>query len=46
VKSFKDTLPDYKVKHYEKMMKAGIVKDWKGAEELEKWTPKVVGGRG
>ena len=44
-KSFKDTLPDYKVKHYEKMMKSGIVKDWKAAEELEKWTPKVVGGR-
>jgi len=44
VKSFKDTLPEYKVKHYEKMMKAGLVKDWKGAEELEKWTPKVVGG--
>lgn len=44
-KSFKDTLPDYKVKHYEKMMKSGLVKDWKGVEDLEKWTPKVVGGR-
>jgi hypothetical protein len=41
-KSFKDTLPDYKVKHYEKMMKSGLVKDWKGVEELEKWTPKLV----
>ena len=45
-KVFKDTLPDYKVKHYEKMMKAGLVQSWKEAEDLEKWSPKVVGGRG
>lgn len=45
VKSFKDTLPDYKVKHYERMIKSGVVKGWKEAEELENWKPKVVGGR-
>lgn len=44
-KSFKDTLPAYKITHYEKMMKAGLVKDWKDVEDLEKWSPKVVGGR-
>lgn len=44
-KAFKDTLPEYKVKHWEKMMKAGLVKSWKDVEDLEKWTPKVVGGR-
>lgn len=45
VKSFRDSLPDYKVKHYERMIKSGVVKDWKAAEDLEKWSPKVVKGR-
>lgn len=44
-KSFKDTLSAEKVRHYERMMNAGIVKDWKAVEALEKWEPKVVGGR-
>lgn len=40
-KPFKDTLPQYKVEHYEKMIKAGVHKDWKEVEALEKWTPSL-----
>ncbi|MEQ1844123.1 MAG: hypothetical protein ABL983_00930 [Nitrospira sp.] len=44
-KSFKDALPQYKVEHYEKMIKAGAHKDWKEVEALEKWTPSIGGRR-
>ena len=44
-KSFKETLSSEKVSHYERMMRSGLVKDWKEVEALEKWEPKVVGGR-
>ena len=44
-KPFRDTLPQYKIEHYEKMIKAGVHKDWKEVEALEKWTPSLSGRR-
>lgn len=35
-RSFEDTLPQYKRDYYTRMIKSGVVKDWKDAEEIEK----------
>lgn len=44
VKEFSSTLSPERKAHFEKMLRAGVYKDWKEIEEEEKWTPKVVGG--
>ena len=36
VKSYEDSLPEPKREHYRKMIKHGVVKDWKEVEEIEK----------
>jgi len=41
VKSFEDSLPEYKREHYKKLMKGGVVKSWKEAEELENYKPSM-----
>ena len=42
-KEWKESLSEFEVKHWEKMMKGGIVKDWKGAEEMAKYKPTLRG---